>query len=128
MEKMYKKNIQGFTLFEIMVVVVILGLLMIISIPSYIKTRDRATRDICISNQKMILTAATIYAINETDSLEDLSDTERLDALVDKGYLKGNKWRECPASADNDYNDYTIVFKDGQVDDVKCAEYPAEHG
>jgi len=125
-QKKSHKN-SGFTLFEIMVIVVIIGLLMIIAIPNYLSSRDRAINDVCVSNQKAIFSAAVMYTINETTSLENLGATERLQALIDAGYLKGSNWRECPASGDDDYDDYTIVFENSEVVDVECAEKPASH-
>ena len=120
-------NSRAFTLFELLIVVVIIGLLMMIAMPNYVKARNDATRSLCISNQKMIYTAASLYTTVESDSLEEMSDRERLDALVDKGYLRGIAWTECPASKDNDYDDYTLIFKGGLVSDVDCDERGTQH-
>jgi len=110
-----------------MVVVVIIGLIMAIALPNYFDARAKAVISTCTSNQKVIFTAATTYMIAETDSLEGLSDAEALQALTDNGYLRGNKWGECPTSSDSSYDDYEIVFEDGIISDVECKISPSAH-
>ena len=118
----------GFTFIEIMVVTAIVGLLVAIAVPNYIKAREKAAEKICISNQKVIYTAVTMYKLSETDSLESMGDAERLQALTDTGYLRGNRWAECPSSSnDGDYDDYIITFENGFIADVDCDEKGALH-
>ena len=119
MSDIYAKD--GFTLFEIMVLVAIIALLMAIVVPNYLGAREKTIKNICITNQKMIFTAATAYQTQQSEPLTSLDD------LVDKNYLKGNKWCECPASYDGDYDDYTLVFEDGFICDVECDERGEEH-
>ncbi len=121
------KQKYGFTLFEIMVVVAIIGFIMVIVLPNYISAKARAVTNSCISNQKTIFTAANIYMMRESDTLESKTRAEKLQALVDNNYLRGSGWAECPASDDNDNDDYEIIFENGVVSDVECAEKPDEH-
>ena len=65
--------------------------------------------------------------LREPDSLADMDDKEKLDALINEGYLRGNKWCECPSSGDKDYNDYTIIMQGNIVADIECNEKPNEH-
>ena len=118
---------KGFSFVEIMVVLMIIGLLLSIALPNYIDARIRAEKEVCESNQKIIFTAATMYMLAEPESLEDLSDQEKLDALFDEQYIKRRKWYECPSSSDNDFDDYEIIFEDNIVADVECKEKPDDH-
>lgn len=117
----------GFTFFEMLVVVTIIGLLTVIVVPNYIVARSKATAATCTSNQKVIYTAATMYMLEESESLAGMGHKEKLDALIDKRYLKGNKWAECPSSGDNDYNDYTIEIDGNIIVDVECDIDPTKH-
>ncbi len=121
------KDARGFTFFEIMTVVTILALIMAIALPNYIRARNTAREKICISNQKMIYTAAVMFMNKETVSLEDMGHKERLEALIEYGYLRGNKWCECPSSSDDSFDDYTLAFESDFVSDVECDVKPADH-
>ena len=122
-----KTEKKGFTLFEMLVVTAILGLIMVIAIPNYLKARNNAMAHICASNQKMIYTAASMFMNSEEESLEAMGHKERLDALIEKGYIKGNNWCECPSGKDGSYDDYTLIFQDGYISDVQCDRKPADH-
>ena len=98
-----------------------------IATPNYMEARRKATMNVCISNQKLIYTAATIYMLQETDSLVPMGHKERLDALLEEGYLKGNKWPECPSGGVKDYNDFAIIFSGDIVADVECDRDPIGH-
>ena len=126
MKKAEIKN-RGFTLFEILVVLAIVSLVMLIAMPNYLKSRANAINTTCISNQRIIHTAATMYAIKEPDSLEPMGDRERVEALSSKGYLKGMNWAECPSSKDGSYDDYTLIFENNILSDVECSVNPSEH-
>lgn len=127
MKHVLRNKRAGFTLFEMMIVVVIIGLVMAIALPNYFEARTNAVTNTCTSNQKILYTAATMYMIAEDESLEGMSDAEKLNALVVNGYLKGREWRECPASLDGSYDDYEIIFENGLVADVECKIKPSEH-
>ena len=57
------KRKKGFTLVEIMIVVAIIGLLAAIAVPSFLKARDSARRNACISNMRMIADAKDQYVL-----------------------------------------------------------------
>jgi type IV pilus assembly protein PilA len=62
LSKMVHKNRKGFTLVELMVVVVIIGILVAIAIPVYTSTQDAAKKSACLANLRsmdgLIQTAA----------------------------------------------------------------------
>lgn len=59
-----KKKSQGFTLVEIMIVVLIIGILMAIAVPNFIKARESSRRNSCIANLKQIDSAKEQYAMD----------------------------------------------------------------
>ena len=56
------KHEHGFTLIELMIVVVIIGVVAAIGIPNFIRMSENAEKASCISNQRNIFEAATLYA------------------------------------------------------------------
>lgn len=60
-----KQNKYAMTLVELMIVVGILGLLIAIGVPGYKRARDKARKDTCINNLRMIENAADQYRINQ---------------------------------------------------------------
>ncbi len=62
---MHKK----FTLLELVIVVAIIAILLSLLIPSLGKSREKAKRAICLSNQRQMHSAVSIYAINNSNKL-----------------------------------------------------------
>ena len=86
------RSSRGFSFVEMMVVVVVIGLLLSIALPNYLGGRLDAAEKVCASNQKMIFTAATMFVLAEATSLGSMSDKERLEALRDGEYIRGQQW------------------------------------
>lgn len=118
---------RGLSVFELMVVVAIVGLIAAIALPNFRAARANAEKNTCLANQKIIFTAATMYSVKETESLAGMSSSDALQELIDREYLRGDKWLECPEGGDIDYDDYTLVFNSEILSDIECTENPAEH-
>ena len=68
--KSIRKN-KGFTLVEIMIVVLIIGILMAIAVPNFIKARESSRRSSCIANLKQIDSAKEQWAMDNKKSTGD---------------------------------------------------------
>lgn len=73
MLKAFMKSKKGFTLVELMVVVVIIGILTAIAIPVYNATSTRAEEGACQANQRMIDGAIQQYFANTGEYPENIS-------------------------------------------------------
>ncbi|MBC8135389.1 MAG: prepilin-type N-terminal cleavage/methylation domain-containing protein [Fibrella sp.] len=92
---------RAFTLVEIMIVVLIIGILLAIAVPNFIRAREQSRAKSCSANLKQIDSAKQQWAMDKR--LAGTSSTEAtLDADVDKGlvgpslYIKAVP--ECPSS------------------------------
>ncbi|MCK5706932.1 MAG: prepilin-type N-terminal cleavage/methylation domain-containing protein [Candidatus Aureabacteria bacterium] len=99
------KRILGFTLIEIMIVVAIIGLLMIIGIPGFMKARSAARKNKCFNNMRIIAHAVQQYTIDNKIS-SDITIT-----------IYGTL---MPASGEPDINNTTL--------DVTCPATANSHG
>ena len=61
LQKLTKKNQEGFTLIELMIVIAIIGILAAIAIPNFISYRKRSYNTAANSDMKNLYTAAQAY-------------------------------------------------------------------
>lgn len=94
MYRINRKN-KGFTLVEIMIVVLIIGILMAIAVPNFIRARENSRRNTCIANLKQIDSAKEQFAMdNRLSTGSAVTMAQLTDAT--NGYIKGNA-PVCPS-------------------------------
>ncbi|MDZ4198995.1 MAG: prepilin-type N-terminal cleavage/methylation domain-containing protein [Kiritimatiellia bacterium] len=86
-----KMNKKGFTLVEIMIVVLIIGLLAAIAIPSFTRARSRARANTCINNLRLIDSAKEQFAM-ETN----LNAGAAVTAVQVAPFIRNSTMPTCP--------------------------------
>ncbi|MBQ7240335.1 MAG: type II secretion system protein [Bacilli bacterium] len=111
-----RKINNGFTLVEILAVIVVLGIIMIVALPTYSNIYNSIKLTTYLNNVKTVKSAALDYGNNTyiKDSIKQLHDSSKNDwcstisiqNLIKAGYIK----------SDDDYNDQiTDVFTGGAL-------------
>ena len=117
MRKMMNKK--GFSLVELMIVVVIMGILIAVAIPLFGAITENANNKTCDSNIKTIKSNAAAYKTNYNQSVADVADVE---SMFEDGYLP-----ECPLSDNGTHTDDYEISKADVAGAVKvyCQNYDA---
>ncbi len=94
------RQMRGFTLLEIMIVVAIIGLIMAIAIPNFVKSRTLAQYNICVANLAKIEAAKQIFGVETGKINGDV--VEESDLIGPDLYL--DSMPECPSGGNYEIN------------------------
>lgn len=100
------KRQSGFTLVELLVVIVVIGILVAIVVPRLSGAKDSANRASCQSNLRLLQTGLAQYYAKHEEYPASLDDVDVND-----------KAKECPAGGEYTYN------KDGDGYSIECSEH-----
>jgi len=101
--RMMKRNNKGFTLVELMVVVVIIGILVAIAVPLYSNVQESAKEKTCYANQRILEGAVAQYSADHDGGFTDVP-----------GLVSGDYIQEAPQCKDAS-DGYTINTTTGKV-------------
>jgi|SRR3954470_24410231 prepilin-type N-terminal cleavage/methylation domain-containing protein len=88
----------GFTLVEIMIVVAIIGVLIAIAVPNFVKTRTQARKQLCIENLAQFESAKQIWGVEHGKKDGDV--VTEPDLIGPTLYIK--EMPACPAGGSYD--------------------------
>jgi len=95
----------GFTLVEIMIVVAVIGVILAISLPAFMKSRTQARKQVCIENISQIESAKQQWGVE--NSKKDGDSPTEADLVGDTRYIK--KMPQCPGGGTYDFQSIGTV-------------------
>lgn len=116
------KNERGFTIMELMVVIVIIGVLAAIGVPAYKSMTDRARKQACLANQRTISSAVAMYYA-EHGSYVEFDDTTVAEANPYMAYVDNIDTIKCPSKTSTDSGGYEVDAEGN----VTCTVDSANH-
>jgi prepilin-type N-terminal cleavage/methylation domain-containing protein len=105
MNRFLRQGRKGFTLVEIMIVVLIIGILLAIAVPNFVKARESSRAKSCLSNLRTISYAKEQWAVEFKKATTDTPGESDLYG-ADK-YVKATP--ACPAGGSYTINDLANI-------------------
>jgi prepilin-type N-terminal cleavage/methylation domain-containing protein len=105
---------RGFTLVEIMIVVAIMGVILAIALPAFMKSRTQARKQVCIENLSQIESAKQQWGLEAGKKEGDIpGDGDLIGATL---YLKRKP--ECPGGGTYDFQPIGKTASCNQADHI----------
>ena len=95
----FQKRSHGFTLVELMIVVAILGILVSVAFPNYMKSRSQTQKQTCIENLSQIESAKQVWGMENGKKEGDVPQTD--DLIGSTSYIK--RMPECAGGGTYDF-------------------------
>lgn len=96
----FRSSRRGFTLLEMLIVVAIVGILVALAIPNFLKSRVQARKQLCIENLSQIESAKQLWGVEKGKKNGDVPSVS--DLIGPNNYIK--RMPECAAGGRYEFN------------------------
>jgi len=122
-----KRNQKGFTLVELVVVIMILGILAAVAAPKLLSTSGNATDNGLKQTLAIVRDAIELYAADNAGDLPPCTGTGADFRLALEDYMRG-EFPLCPVGANNDFDITPVTGTGATADDASGWMYNTADG